>query len=152
MAGGPFRPVAKSITRVFFSIENTGQTIAKIKQIHVGHCLWKDSTVPPHTFPQKLTKPTKPIKGPPTIAVIYPKETIKWEARSTPPIRLSEENLKKLSIGETILDLHGQILYDDIFDIQHYTRFCLTYHQRENDGKAEFIFPTDPSDNYNDAD
>jgi hypothetical protein len=142
----PFQPIPDSISRVFFSIENTSRTLAKVKQVSFGYCLWKDYAVPRHIF---TSKPTEDL---PTIAVIYPRETMKWEARSPTPVRLSKENIEEMIAGETILDLHGQFWYDDIFDVRHYTRFCLTYHPRGNDGKGEFIFPTDPPADYNDAD
>jgi hypothetical protein len=44
--------------------------------------------------------------------------------------------------------LHGHVIYDDIFNIRHSTRFCYIY----NPGFGGFIFPAEAKADYNDAD
>ncbi len=125
-----------------YTIENTGRTLAKLKLTEIGYTISESL----HDYEIKPV-PTDKL---PTIAPIYAATPLKHTFRI--PRLLTTEEVGGLTTGSKILDLHGFIIYDDIFDIRHVTRFRRVWSPSENGGQGGFVFPPETKPEYNEAD
>ena len=107
----PFQPQPGKMNRVILSIENTGQSFAKVKRITAEYGWWNSGLFPTYEWE------SKPREGLPIIAIVSPGTPLQWETRRY--VDVSQEDIRKMLAGDVILDLHGQIVYDDIFGCRH---------------------------------
>lgn len=135
------RPVPNVSNEISYEIENSGRTIARVKDIMVLAALWEPNKMPTYPFENA------PIaEDAPTMSVVPPNKILHLIARLNTVF--NEDQVRKIASAELIWDLHGHVIYDDIFNIRHSTRFCYIY----NPGFGGFIFPAEAKADYNDAD
>lgn len=140
----PFQPQARPVTPIYFTVKNTGNTVALLKLKKINAKRWDVSIIP-----QRQLEP-KPTGTLPTIAVIFPGDKLTLEGLVDIPF--TQNLIDDTNTGRSIFDVYGYVAYDDVFGIRHVTRFCQVYNPRENDGKGGFDFPREAQPEYNDAD
>jgi hypothetical protein len=140
----PFQPKPDILNEIIYEVENTGRTIAGIKEITVLSSLWEPGKMPTYQFEDSPS-----TAGLPTIAVVAPNKALRLKARLN--IVFAQDVVRKINSGELILDLHGHVIYDDIFNNRHSTRFCYIFTPTGN-GIGIFNFPLEAKPDYNDAD
>ena len=138
----PFQPVPNTLTEVAYSVINAGNTLAKLKKVEIRSTVWE-------SLPDDLKIEPMPTDDFPDIAIIYPSTPL--ELRGNISVPLSEETIRRIYNREIILALRGFVVYDDIFDIRHITRFCQIYDPSRNNGRGGFIFPREAKPGYNEA-
>src|SRR3989338_155118 len=134
-----FRPGSPEFS---YEVKNIGRTLAKVKQTDFGCAAGP-------TLPDYQIKP-KPVGDLPTKFIVYP--NIPVSLRNRVDIQLPPEKAGRVERGEEIFEVRGFIIYDDIFDVRHVTRFRQIYHPSENNGHGGFVFSTDIKPEYNEAD
>lgn len=135
-----FRP---TITRqdYRFKIINTGRSPAKIKR--TGFVVQWHHAMPQYPVDQKDMSPMV------TETFIHPGQAL------TPSFEipaLSQTDADDIIEGRQILAIFGSILYDDVFDARHITRFCRIYTRIDPSGLGGFILPQEPRPEYNESD
>ncbi len=137
----PFRPTSPELS---YEIRNIGRTFAKVKDSDCGFGAALDLRQLEYEI-----KP-KPIGDLPTKMIAYP--NIPIEMRNRPDIPLPPERAEGIEAGKEFLIVRGYVIYDDVFDVRHITRFCQVYRQAENNRGGGFVITQQIKPEYNEAD
>jgi hypothetical protein len=66
---------------------------------------------------------------------------------------LGSATIEGIKNGTVNMIVRGFVVYDDIFDVRHVTKFCQVYSPTWNDGVGGFVIPYETKPGYeNDAD
>jgi hypothetical protein len=120
-----------------YVIHNGGKTPAKLKElvirpINVGE------TLPTYDIPQI---PEGPMK---TLATVFASTS---EGQIFQTRKMDRSVISKVNQGHLVMVISGWIIYDDVFDERHVTRFFQVYAPK----LKNFIFPRDADPKYNEV-
>ena len=136
----PFQPTVAAVTPFSFTVKNTGNTVAMLKQKKINAKRWQVSVIP-----DRQLEP-KPMEALPTIAVIFPGDKLTLDGLVDIPF--TQADVDTAVSAPLLFDVYGFVAYDDVFGIRHITRFCQVY----NSHTGGFDFPNEAQPGYNDAD
>lgn len=136
----PFQPQARPVTPIYFTVKNTGNTVAMLKQKKINAKRWEVSVIPDR---QLEPKPSGVLS---TIAVIFPGDKLMLDGLVDIPF--TQTDIDSAITAPLLFDVYGYVAYDDVFGIRHITRFCQAYNSRT----GGFDFPRETQIEYNDAD
>ena len=140
----PFQLVWSERTRVRYAIINTGRSIARFKHAEAFVTTQEGfPDLPVINIDRAIYNTTK--------AVIFPSTPME-QSGETQRI-LESGTIEGIRNGSIKLIIRGFVVYDDIFDMRHVTKFCQVYSPTWNDGRGGFVMPPEPKSGYeNDAD
>ncbi len=137
----PFQPKAGAHNPIYYSVKNTGHTVALLKDRKLNAMPWNG-------FIPKRELAPKPTGILPTIAAIFPGDKFRMEGLVD--INFTQQMIDNTTTGRFIFDVYGYIAYDDAFGNRHITRFCQAYNPNGDSGS--FTYPREAQPSYNDAD
>ena len=137
----PFQPKAGAHNPIYYSVKNTGHTIAFLKDRKLNAMPWNG-------FIPKREPAPKPTGILPTIAAIFPGG--KFPMEGLVDINFTQQMINDAATGRFIFDVRGYVAYDDAFGNRHITRFCQAYDPNGDSGS--FTYPREAQPGYNDAD
>lgn len=137
----PFQPKVGTYNPIYYSVKNTGHTVAFLKDRKLNAFPWNG-------FMPKRELAPKPTGILPTIAAIFPGD--KFPMEGLVDIDFTQQMINDAATGRFIFDVRGYVAYDDAFDNRHITRFCQAYDPTGDTGS--FTYPREAQPGYNDAD
>lgn len=136
-----FQPKAGAHNPIYYSVKNTGHTVAFLKDRKLNVLPW-NGFIPKR---QLAPKPTGILS---TIAAIFPGD--KFPLEGLVDIDFTQQMINDAATGRFIFDVYGYVAYDDAFGNRHITRFCQAYNPNGDSGS--FTYPREAQLGYNDAD